>query len=726
MSYRDYAVSSLTVKAHVYANRIFYRSKFPSKFCIVDASKGKFVYACGEYPEIVDDRTIALSAPQRNALGVGLGSSLKIAPYELDPKKDYAHEIKVSVESLAADKRVNIKESDLKEFFMNQFQNFPVNRDASLILDFNGTPLLLNTTSVRTMVMTGKDDFDFKNTSYGFISRETAVNFTPAATDNNRFFKLIETEKPKQVFNTEWNFEALGIGGLDKEAGVIFRRAFASRLLPAETISRLGVKHVKGMLLYGPPGTGKTLIARKIGSILGGVEPEVVNGPEILNKYVGEAEANIRAKFQPAMDDWKANGENAQLHVIIFDEIDSICKKRGSVRSGTGVHDTVVNQLLTMIDGVDSPNNILVIGMTNRKDLLDPALLRPGRLEVHVEISLPDEPGRQQILKIHTASLRENDALASDVNLAYLAEHTANYAGGELEGLVKNATSYAIANAIDLKKDKLEYDKNFKLQVTSDHFLHALSETTPAFGVAEDDLKALMGTIYDYTKFNNEYTSTMMAIKNDFHNITTVLIKGKLGVGKTAFASKLALDLKYPYAKLLASYHLLGMGEQEKVARIAEIFEEAFKSPQSVLVIDDIERIIEYTAVGPRFSNTILQGLIALLTRPHPNLDRKLTVILTTNRIAELTELGMQPCFQFQVHLPVLVEADVQHVSKTMGFNLGMLDDAFRYEHLTNIGIKRFTTLIAIGQRYANEQKVPLNQQILESVLRHMPVQEEY
>jgi len=476
------------------------------------------------------------------------------------------------------------------------------------------------------------------------------------------------------------------------------------------------------MLLYGPPGTGKTLIAKKIGQILGAREPKVVNGPEILNKFVGEAESNIRNQFADAIADYKENGDNADLHVIIFDEIDSICKKRGSVRSGTGVHDTVVNQLLTMIDGIDSPPNFLVIGMTNRKDLLDPALLRPGRLEVHVEISLPDEPGREQILRIHTTSLRENDAMASDVNLVDIAHRTPNYSGGELEGLVKAATSYAIAKTVDMKKDKLEYDKNFKIEVTKDHFDHAIGEMVPAFGIDEDDLKALQGTIYPYPRFAEEYQSTLMAIKNDFHSISTILIKGRLGAGKTAFASKLALDLEFPYAKLVAGYHLLGMGEQEKVARIAEIFDEAFKSPKSVLIIDDIERIIEYTAVGPRFSNTILQALIALLTRPHPHPERKLIVILTTNKFAELCELGMQACFQFQVRLPTLNNSDIDLVAKSMGVDLTQLDPLFIAEHMTNIGIKRFTTLLSIGKRYANEQNVSLSTQLLESVIRHMPL----
>ena len=124
------------------------------------------------------------------------------------------------------------------------------------------------------------------------------------------------------------------------------------------------------MLLYGPPGCGKTLTARQIGKMLSAREPKVVNGPEILNKFVGESESNIRKLFEDAEEEQKRMGNSSGLHIIIFDEIDAICKQRGSVGGGSGVHDTVVNQLLSKIDGVEPLNNILVIGMTNRSRFL--------------------------------------------------------------------------------------------------------------------------------------------------------------------------------------------------------------------------------------------------------------------------------------------------------------------------------------------------------------------
>lgn len=184
-------------------------------------------------------------------------------------------------------------------------------------------------------------------------------------------------------------------------------------------------------------------MARQIGKMLNAREPKVVNGPEILNKFVGQSEENIRKLFADAEKEQKEKGDESGLHIIIFDELDAICKQRGSTNSGTGVGDSVVNQLLAKMDGVDQLNNVLIIGMTNRMDMIDEALLRPGRLEVHIEISLPDEEGRLQILSIHTTKMRNNGVLADDVDLAELASLTKNFSGAELGGLTKSATSFA-------------------------------------------------------------------------------------------------------------------------------------------------------------------------------------------------------------------------------------------------------------------------------------------
>lgn len=238
-------------------------------------------------------------------------------------------------------------------------------------------------------------DINMRRLNYGVLTDETDLSWTIHKSCVGKMKVQSDKVQAKRIFKDKVSFQELGIGGLDREFEEIFRRAFNSRRYPHHIVEKYGIKHVRGMLLYGPPGTGKTLIARQIAKALECDEPKVVNGPEIFSKYQGESEKNVRELFAAAEKDMKQHGEESKLHIIIFDEIDAICRQRGSTGgSGTGVHETVVNQLLSKMDGVDSLNNILVIGMTNRKDMIDEAMLRPGRLEIHLEISLPDEKGR--------------------------------------------------------------------------------------------------------------------------------------------------------------------------------------------------------------------------------------------------------------------------------------------------------------------------------------------
>jgi vesicle-fusing ATPase len=151
---------------------------------------------------------------------------------------------------------------------------------------------------------------------------------------------------------------------------------------------------------------------------------------------------------------YKEKGDESGLHIIIFDELDAIFKQRGSTNNGTGVGDSVVNQLLSKVFplcSVDQLNNILIIGMTNRLDMIDEALLRPGRLEVHMEISLPDENGRFQILNIHTSKMRANGVMDRDVDLQELAASTKNFSGAEIGGLIKSATSFAFNRHVKVR-----------------------------------------------------------------------------------------------------------------------------------------------------------------------------------------------------------------------------------------------------------------------------------
>ncbi len=184
---------------------------------------------------------------------------------------------------------------------------------------------------------------------------------------------------PNAILQPNFKFEDMG--RRRSRQGVRQHLPSSVRLahLPAALVEKLGIQHVKGMVLYGPPGTGKTLLARQIGKMLNAREPKIVNGPEVFNKYVGGSEENVRKLFADAEKEQKDKGDESQLHIIILDELDAMVRQRGSGGAGaTSAGDNVVNTLLAKLDGVEQLNNILVIGMTNRLDMIDEASCVPA------------------------------------------------------------------------------------------------------------------------------------------------------------------------------------------------------------------------------------------------------------------------------------------------------------------------------------------------------------
>ena len=192
--------------------------------------------------------------------------------------------------------------------------------------------------------------------------------------------------------------------------------ALAQASLEARELEILGLTPVRGLLLYGPPGTGKTLLARQIAKALRARAPKIVSAPELLDRWVGGSEKLVRQLFADAEAELASvNGDvtKSALHVIVIDEIDAVFRKRSAgTDSGEQTRASVVNQILAKLDGVNSIDNVLMVGMTNRRELLDEALLRPGRLEVQIEVPLPDREGRREILQIHFDALRRKGRLS--------------------------------------------------------------------------------------------------------------------------------------------------------------------------------------------------------------------------------------------------------------------------------------------------------------------------
>lgn len=364
---------------------------------------GQFVLSARPLPNFPPGQ-ISLSDPQRTWAQIALTDTVSVQLY--DPFRDgrgaYLTSMDVSV-GFAGRRMTDVPydQDDLAQHVIRNFESQVFAPGQQFIMDHRSMPLRLIVKTVQagdlSMTEKGSNAPTLSDpNARAILTRHTALNFFKDAKNGINVKPSNRRPAANAIIQPDFKFEDMGIGGLDSEFSTIFRKAFASRIFPPGLVDRLGIQHVKGILLYGPPGTGKTLIARKIGQMLNAREPKIVNGPEVLNKYVGQSEENIRKLFADAEKESKEKGEESGLHIIIFDELDAVCKQRGSgAGGGTGVGDSVVNQLLAKLDGVDQLNNILLIGMTNRKDMIDDALMRPGRLEVHVEISLPDGKSRQ-------------------------------------------------------------------------------------------------------------------------------------------------------------------------------------------------------------------------------------------------------------------------------------------------------------------------------------------
>ena len=260
--------------------------------------------------------------------------------------------------------------------------------------------------------------------------------------DFNKAFMEIQPSALREVFvespNIHWN----DIGGLD-EVKKELKEAIEWPLKKPAMFKRMGIKPPRGILLYGPPGTGKTLLAKAVAT-----ESESnfisVRGPELLSKWVGESEKGVRETFRKA--------RQAAPCIIFFDEVDSIAPKRGSYL-GSNATETVVNQILTEMDGLEELKDVVVIAATNRPDMVDPALLRPGRFDRLIQVGIPDKETRKKIFEVHLKKV----PIAKDVKIEKLAEKTENYSGADIQAVVREAAMNALRENKQAKEVKWKH-----------------------------------------------------------------------------------------------------------------------------------------------------------------------------------------------------------------------------------------------------------------------------
>ena len=433
------------------------------------------------------------------------------------------------------------------------------------------------------------------------INDETEVEVRPESVE------IIEKKVPDVTYDD--------VGGLKQEIFKV-REMIELPLRHPEIFDRLGIDPPRGVLLHGAPGTGKTLLAKAVANESGS-NFVAINGPEVMSKYVGEAEKKIRDSFKEAE-------ENAPT-IIFIDEIDAIAPKREEV-SGE-VERRVVAQILALMDGLKERGKVIVIGATNRPDALDQALRRPGRFDREIELRVPDREGRYEILQIHTRGM----PLKDDVNIEEIADITHGFVGADLAALSRESAMNALRRILpelDLEEQTIPQEVLEKLFVKNDDFMDALKSISPSAlrevfievpNIHWDDI----GGLEELKETLREAVEWPLTHSEDFKRIGIqpskgILLFGPPGTGKTMLSKAVATESKANFISVKGSEILSKwFGESER--KIAEIFKKAKQASPCIVFFDEIDAIAPMRGSGvgeprvvERMVNTILSEMDGL------------------------------------------------------------------------------------------------------------------
>lgn len=403
------------------------------------------------------------------------------------------------------------------------------------------------------------------------------------------------------------------IGGLDEELQRV-REMIELPLKHPELFDRLGIDPPKGVLLYGAPGTGKTLIARAVANEAG-ANFFSIQGPEIMSKFYGQSEERLREIF--------AEAEKNAPSVIFIDEIDSIAPKRDEVQGE--VERRVVAQLLTLMDGMNTRGNVIVIAATNRIEAIDPALRRPGRFDREIDIGVPNKKGREEIIQIHTRGM----PMEEDVQIEQLARITHGFAGADLAALAREAAMKALRRYLpDIDLDQaIPTEILEKMRVTSADFQGALREIEPSamrevlievpnvrwedVGGLEEVKRQLKEVIE--TPLEDPESFTRMGIRPP----RGVLLFGAPGTGKTLIAKAIATESEANFISIKGPEVMSKwVGESEKAIRM--IFKKAKQVSPAIIFLDEIDAIAPRrgaysdSGVSERMVNQLLTSMDGL------------------------------------------------------------------------------------------------------------------
>ncbi len=537
---------------------------------------------------------IKIDGITRHNLGGGIGDRITVKSVEAG---EAAQIVLSPTEKLAID------ETQLHEVMINTYQNHVFTIHDSIVLSTQ---------------MGGKIQFIVTSTKPA----------KPVIVTENTVFKLGSMTKAVDASIPRITYDELG--GLKNEAQKI-REMVELPMRHPELFEKIGVEAPKGVLLYGPPGTGKTLLAKAVAGETN-ANFTSINGPEIMGKYYGESEERLRELFKQA--------EENSPSIIFIDEIDSIAPKREEV---TGeVEKRIVSQLLTLMDGMKSRGKVVVIAATNRPDSIDPALRRPGRFDREIEIGIPDDEGRFEILNIHTRGMPIEDK----VDLKAISKITHGFVGADLEVLAKEAAMRSLRRIlpeIDYSQEKISQEILQKIEITSEDFRDALKEVRPSAlrevlvqtpNVTWDDiggLESLKEELRESIEWPLKHKEAFEYV--DVKTPKGILLHGPPGTGKTLIAKAVAkmtesnfISIKGP--ELLSKW----VGESEKGVR--EIFRKARQASPCIIFFDEVDAIVPRRGSGSSGSH-ITENVVSQILTEIDGLEELHNVLIigATNRL---------------------------------------------------------------------------------------------